>query len=519
MARKIIELTNTQKQNISLLIEILNEWNDEDKFNTTHSTRIKNEVEKVLQNTNKEDLFKLYEDWMATPTDVTSFFLEFIENLIEQKGACEIKQLDKKRKQYPFTTINGNGVDVIINHSDNTKECFNRRGVVIKYNELIKDCEVTIPGKEFHDQSKNTAILTVLKDFCSEESVPYQNIEEHIMKMAGDNAYHPVRDWFNTITWDGVSRLDELQNTLTLGCQSDSEITKMLLTKWLIMGVAAVLEPNGISPQGALTLVGRQGIGKTRWLNSLMVDSSWATTGMQIDPNNKDDVIRFIKNWIVELGEVDATFRKSDIAALKAFITRNEDSFRAPYGKKVEDYPRQTIFYATVNQYEFLQDTENRRFWPVNVTAVNANHDIDIVQLWAEAKFLYEQGHSYWLDREELAMLTEHNEQFTAIEPMIEKVLSAGIVNPVDDMEGFVTTHRKNCTQILFDLGINSPTKKETNILAAYLRQQGFVIPDVSTRQFLIAYKSEKINDSSNVVKGNFESTKTSQLIKRFKDF
>ena len=70
--------------------------------------------------------------------------------------------------------------------------------------------------------------------------------------------------------------------------------------------------------------------------------------GHLLDPTNKDSVKLAISAWITELGEIDATFRKADIAALKAFISKRVDKFRRPYAMSDSAYPRQTIFVGTV---------------------------------------------------------------------------------------------------------------------------------------------------------------------------
>src|SRR5579875_3836634 len=103
--------------------------------------------------------------------------------------------------------------------------------------------------------------------------------------------------------------------------------------------------------------------------------------------------------WIVEISELDSLAR-SEIASIKAFMSRTADRFRPPFGKRVIECPRQCVFAGTVNHTEYLRDeTGARGFWPVLCGAIDIEalaRDRD--QLWAEAKPRYSSGEQWWLD-------------------------------------------------------------------------------------------------------------------------
>jgi predicted P-loop ATPase len=133
----------------------------------------------------------------------------------------------------------------------------------------------------------------------------------------------------------------------------------------------------------------------------MLPDTSWFSEGLTMDPSNKDHVIQGTATFMCELGELDATTRKSDVAQLKAFLTRSKDVYRSPYGQHREVYARRTIFGATVNPDAFLvDDTGNRRFWVMPVSAVNADHGLDMQQIWAEATHRAATGETYWMPDE-----------------------------------------------------------------------------------------------------------------------
>ena len=100
---------------------------------------------------------------------------------------------------------------------------------------------------------------------------------------------------------------------------------------------------NGKASHGVLTLQGDQGLGKGRWIKAL-VDPEWVCEGRTIDVQNRDTIWQIIRYWICEIGELGSTFRKSDIDALKAFITRDTDEIRLPYAATNTEFQRRTVF-------------------------------------------------------------------------------------------------------------------------------------------------------------------------------
>jgi predicted P-loop ATPase len=233
------------------------------------------------------------------------------------------------------------------------------------------------------------------------------NFWMHLGVVEARRAFHPVVDWVTSKPWDGVSRFDALFSTLTIreGYEHAKDLLRTQLEKWLLSGGKCLAlgnqSPDGVAAQGVLVIQGPQNLGKTRWFKAMLPDSSWFSEGLTMDPSNKDHVIQGTATFICELGELDATTRKSDVAQLKAFLTRSVDVYRSPYGRQREVYARRTIFGATVNPDSFLvDDTGNRRFWVVPVSAVNADHGIDMQQVWAEAMHRAHAGEPYWLPDE-----------------------------------------------------------------------------------------------------------------------
>ncbi len=165
-------------------------------------------------------------------------------------------------------------------------------------------------------------------------------------------------------------------------------------------------------------LTGAQGTGKTTWFRRLVPSSlNLVMVGAMLDPADKDSVTASVSNWIVELGELDATFRKADIARLKSFIPKQVDKLRRPYDRVESEYQRRTVFGASVNDERYLvDDTGNRRWWTVPVLSIDYHHDLDMQQVWAELLTHFQRGEQHHLTEEENAALGSLNKEHEAIQ-------------------------------------------------------------------------------------------------------
>jgi hypothetical protein len=229
----------------------------------------------------------------------------------------------------------------------------------------------------------------------------------HLGAVEARDAFHPVVDWAKSKPWDGRSRFRDLFASITPSerCLEFTGLMFVQLEKWLIAGGHCLAlgsnRPEGVAVQGVLVLQGKQDMGKTRWFQSLVADPSWLADGVTLHADQTDSIIGATSTFLCELGELDGTTRKSDVAMLKSFLTRSTDKYRAAYGRKQEVYPRRTLFGATVNPEEFLVDpTGNRRYWMMPANSVNADHGVDIQQLWAEAMHRAKAGETYWMPSE-----------------------------------------------------------------------------------------------------------------------
>jgi predicted P-loop ATPase len=222
-----------------------------------------------------------------------------------------------------------------------------------------------------------------------------------VTKVADDRAYHPIKDYLNSLPeWDGVARVDTLLIDY-LGAE-DTPYVRAVIRKTLVAAVARIFKP-GTKFDSILVLNGPQGIGKSTLFAK--IGGEWFSDSLSIsDMKDKTAAEKLQGYWILELGEL-AGIKKMDVETVKSFITRADDKYRPSYGRTVESHLRQCIIVGSTNtDGGFLRDiTGNRRFWPVKVTGNSALKPWDlenIDQLWAEALEGYKEGEQLFLTGE-----------------------------------------------------------------------------------------------------------------------
>lgn len=254
--------------------------------------------------------------------------------------------------------------------------------------------------------------------------------------VAQEHKYHPVREYLDGCTWDGVPRVD----TLLIDClgAEDTPYTRAVTRKTLAAAVARIYQP-GIKFDQMLTIQGGQGIGKSSLIAKL--GGGWYSdtfTTMQ----GKEAYEQVQGVWLLEIGELDS-MKKAEITTVKQFITKQSDRFRPAYGRRTVNNPRQCVIFGTTNETQFLRDpTGNRRFWVVDTP--NALHrcmlpaladldDATVRQVWGEAVEIYKAGEPLYLTgeleaaaQEKQACYEEENPSAGLVENYLERLLPTG---------------------------------------------------------------------------------------------
>ena len=214
------------------------------------------------------------------------------------------------------------------------------------------------------------------------------------------NRRHSVREWLESLEWDGEPRLDTILID-TAGAE-DMAYTRAVGKNVLLSAVQRIYEP-GCMAKSILMLDGKQDALKSTWVRTLAVHDDWLCEGDRLAPGDKDVYQNLRGKWIIELPEIDKDLVTRDKAWLKSFISRRVDTYRRSFGRESYDHPRQSIFIGTLNggRDAYLTDpTGNVRFWivdvlqPINITKLKEN----LTQYWAEAVFRYKQHEPTYLN-------------------------------------------------------------------------------------------------------------------------
>lgn len=288
-------------------------------------------------------------------------------------------------------------------------------------------------------------------------------IEDVLSLTFENNRFHPVRDFLEAQTWDGVERLDTLL-TDVMGVE-DNLYVREAIRKSLCAAVARVYEP-GKKWDMVLTLVGEtEGTGKSTFFRLLggrwFSDSFYTVQG-------KEAAEQIQGKWIIEMAELSG-MRKADVEAVKHFITKQCDYYRAAYGRTTDEYPRQCVFFATTNTREFLQQGQNRRFLPVEVNPEFAIVDVfskefeDMIpQIWAEAVKRYKDGEFLDLSREAKEIAFSTRKEFEEVDERIGLVQEfVNMPLPIQWKSWGITARRQHVQDYLHMLPEERPKEGE----------------------------------------------------------
>lgn len=296
------------------------------------------------------------------------------------------------------------------------REYLKQIGVTVRYNETTRKSEILGIDNYNNNYIVNSLPIIIYDQLnLMYEKCPKSDVQDFLRVILMDNAYNPALEIIESGKWDGTDRLPELFQIMRIA--DNDRLSKTLVFKWIWQNLSMLRNNRGeFGADGLLVLQGAQGIGKTSFARKMALKNEFFGEGLQLDLRDKDTVIQAVSCWIGELGEIESTF-KSDISALKAFISRATDKYRVPYGRTAEDNPRRTSFIGTCNSDEYLIDeTGNRRYWTVPIPEridLDALAAFDTLQLYLQIDEQYARNNvqGFRLKPDEITQLAERNGQ------------------------------------------------------------------------------------------------------------
>lgn len=213
-----------------------------------------------------------------------------------------------------------------------------------------------------------------------------------------NNSINEVKDFLESLEWDGTKRLETLFIDF-LGAE-DTPYVRACTRKFFTAAVARAMTP-GCKYDTMPVLGGPQGLGKSTLI--LIMGNGWYSDSLDtFEGKDASEMLRGV--WINEIGELSG-MNTSELNSVKRFLTRVEDIYREPFGRRTSSFPRRCVFIGTTNDSEYLRDrTGNRRFWPIDCNINKPSKSVFtelkplVPQLWAEAVAYWKLGEKLYLD-------------------------------------------------------------------------------------------------------------------------
>lgn len=398
---------------------------------------------------------------------------------IWDKWSSSSSRYNRQNNHYRWNSLNDISDNAITLGTVITKYCGGRNAVDYKMGELFPECFVVncSPGQkqetntakpqiDYKDKSINinTRMFTYIEsqllarlwfnlhtqnfeidgqecrnvDFTRKLSdalnyaVTQSLFAQVIEKYQQDRSYHPFEKYLKTL-WDTETKPSEndlawansIMSKLVTDIMKieDDEFAITLVKKWLVGLVSRVFTP-GIKFDHVLTLVGGKGLGKTSFFERITGEAYYVPHTGSL--NNKDTLMKLHKKIVVELGEVEAVFRKTDIEEMKCFITTREDDYRIPYASQPLSHKRRFVLGASANSSNFLKEPDgNRRFWIVTITEKIDFKRIETMrsEIFRAACILRAAGETIYLSDAETALNNDRNHQHVDL-PLLEEIES-----------------------------------------------------------------------------------------------
>lgn len=268
------------------------------------------------------------------------------------------------------------------------QEWLDNKGITVRRNLLTHRLETSGLGTVYDAETLESSLHVILHDeLKSEFSCSSSLVADLLAVVGGLHRYNPVIDFFKAAPpWDKTDYYEIVYQAYNLA--PDDALSRVLIRKafcqWYSLLYNNERKPYG--GDGVLTLIGKQGCGKTRSIELLTPLPEYVKIGGFLNFADKDSYIRATSCWICELAEAETTLR-TDRERLKSFLTSATDSYRLPYGRTDTNLIRRTSFVATANSNQlFIDETGNRRFWTIPIESVDCEllEKMDRTMLWKQ---------------------------------------------------------------------------------------------------------------------------------------
>lgn len=345
---------------------------------------------------------------------------------------------------FKFTepTARGGGTPML--HVDNIATMLRCYGLEYHYDVIHK--RAVRPSDETESDNASEAFIALVLSLANLNSMPTDRLQTMLTAVADKHQVNPVTDHLKSLSWDGKRRIKQFAEQVASAHDRISQIAMRLFFIQACAAADAAEIGRSVNADAhavfeyVLVFHSAQGMGKTKGLVRLVPSAlrKYVKTSGVLHIGDRDSERDAVSYWIVELGELDATFRKSDLAAFKAFCSRPVDEMRLPYAATASRFRRRAVFVGTVNDPQFLHDpTGNRRILPLHADrGLPVWDEAELEQLWAEAWAAYVAGEQWWPSDDAQEVLAIAAQDHTATTPIFDLLQKRYDWNaPVDSIE------------------------------------------------------------------------------------
>ena len=276
-------------------------------------------------------------------------------------------------------------------------------GYTFRMNEL--DDRVEVNGEVINDGTDAQIIMAMFdKGWNKGEGGGADYLRLAWKAEANYQRYNPVKEFLNGLVWDGVDRIAQLceyikdkHPHIVYADGTQAPVFYAWVKRWGIGAVGKALGEGKVRVQNPmLVLDGAQDAGKSTLARFFCPMTDEYFVESHINPESADHNRLLATKLVWEVAELGATTRKADRESLKAFLTKQDVTFRTPYARHPVNKPALASFVGTINpEIGFLSDpTGHRRFLPVEITSIDFAYkdNVDPVQMWAQFVAMYRAG-------------------------------------------------------------------------------------------------------------------------------
>lgn len=243
-------------------------------------------------------------------------------------------------------------------------------------------------------------------------SASLENVRVGITNACMANSFDSLIDHVKRLdgAWDGTERLETW--LIDYMGADDTPLTRAISKRWLIASVARALKPGCVADMMPI-LEGDQEIGKNYMLD-IMFGQDFLTVPYGEKFATKDFEQKCADTWCVHDDELAST-RKAQLEVIKSWLTQRTAKFRKAFDRDFVTVPRRFIVVGSTNRKTYLEDSENRRFWPIYLRKLNDQGLIKARdQIWAEAIAYHNTNTEYRITKQDAhwaALSTIHEEK------------------------------------------------------------------------------------------------------------